>query len=71
MRDNRLHTVLWAAFCGLFAVFAGAVALPVRPLVGVLPAWAVVIGSAIVTMAAVAAAVARAGWPARPGESPR
>lgn len=70
MRVDRLHTVLWTAFCCLFAVFVGAVFLPTRPLVGVFPTWAVVVVAAMVTMAVVAAATVSAGWPAQPGESP-
>lgn len=71
MQASRLHTLLWATFACLFAVFAGAAFLPTRPLVAVVPAWAAVVLAAMATMAAVAAAVARAGWPAQPGESPR
>ncbi|MFB6074751.1 MAG: hypothetical protein ABEJ89_07040 [Haloarculaceae archaeon] len=54
---------LWVAFAILFAVVVAASLLPVTPLVGVFPLWAVVVLAAVVATVAVSVAAVRAGWP--------
>lgn len=63
MVRNTIDRALWAAFVVLFAAVAVASALPVEPIVYVLPAWGLVVLAAILAAIAVAVAATAAGWP--------
>lgn len=60
------ETVLWAVSGALFAAMAVAVALPVRPMVGILPLWGVVVAGAMLAGVAAGALAAVRGWPEGP-----
>lgn len=61
---NEIERGLWAAFGVLFAVLAGAMFLPVRPIVWVVPLWLVpVIVAMVATTGIAAVAVVAYDWP--------
>ncbi|MFB6309243.1 MAG: hypothetical protein ABEH35_07935 [Haloarculaceae archaeon] len=66
-RNGTLDRILWGVFALLFAVVAVASVLPVRPVVGVFPLWAVVVLAAVIVSIAVAAGAVATGWPAEVG----
>lgn len=65
---GSVERALWVSFGVSFALLVVASVLPVRPLVGVFPAWGVVALAGMALAAVASAAASATGWPATGGE---